>query len=294
MTDWAAPDLNDRPGSYIPTIKLAAGLLLLSSLGQGLRAQEAPSDPTALVREAVQHRLEEARNHHPLRYTLRKQDTRLETTKEIVETKDGDVARLLAINGKPLSPDAARAEQQRLDALAANPAMQARRQRSEQRDQDRITRILGLLPDALVYKFDGFIAGGAGECYRLSFAPKPGWNPPDLESELLKSVAGEVWIDKQQVRLVRLEARFIADANFGFGILARINRGGTVRLEQSDVGGRDWELTGLTTNLTGKALLFKNIDIRIREEARNLSQVPDGLSYRDAIRLLESGPTETK
>ncbi len=294
MTNCAAPGLHQQGGSFVSTSKLAAGSLLLFSLVLGLPAQQPPSDPTALVRTAVQHRLDEDKSHHPLRYTLRKRDTHLDTTKEIVETKDGDVARLVAINGKPLSPDAAKAEQQRLDALAANPAMQARRQRSEQRDKDRVTRILGLLPDALVYKFEGTVACGTGECYRMSFAPKPGWNPPDLESELLKSVAGEVWIDKQQVRLVRLDAKFIADANFGFGILAHINQGGTVRLEQSNVGGNDWELTGLTTDLTGKALLFKSINIQIREEASNFSEVPEGLSYRDAIHLLESGPAETK
>ncbi len=40
---------------------------------------------------------------HPMRYQLRKTSPRLTTTKEIYETRDGDVARLVAINDKPLS-----------------------------------------------------------------------------------------------------------------------------------------------------------------------------------------------
>ncbi len=40
---------------------------------------------------------------HPFRFRLYKEDSKGSTLKEIVETKDGDVARLLERNGKPLS-----------------------------------------------------------------------------------------------------------------------------------------------------------------------------------------------
>ena len=40
---------------------------------------------------------------HPMRYELLKTSPRLTTTKKICETRDGDVARLVAMNGKPLS-----------------------------------------------------------------------------------------------------------------------------------------------------------------------------------------------
>jgi len=42
--------------------------------------------PVALVRRAVQLRLEEEKSHRPVRYVLRKTDGDHETTKEIIET----------------------------------------------------------------------------------------------------------------------------------------------------------------------------------------------------------------
>ena len=68
--------------------------------------QSAAIDPTALVRRATQHRIEASQNHQPLRYLLRKTDGLHDTTKDIIETRDGDVARLVALNGQPLSAQA--------------------------------------------------------------------------------------------------------------------------------------------------------------------------------------------
>ncbi len=254
-------------------------------------------DAAALVRRAVEHRADEERTHHPLRYELRKQDDRRDTTKEIIETKDGDVARLVAVDGKPLGAVADRAELARLDNLAAHPELQERRHKEEIADAKRVSDLMKLLPDAMVYKLETTEPCATGECYRMSFSPKPGWNGPALESDLLRGVAGEVWVDTRQERLVRLDAKFIADVNFGMGILARLYKGSTARLEQTDVGPElgsgmhDWELTALTLNINGKALLFKAIAMQTKETTSRYAGVPEGIGFRDAIRMLkDEGP----
>ncbi len=244
-------------------------------------------DPTALVRRAVQHRLDAAKNHHPLQYFIRRVDERHDNTKLIIETADGDVARMVAINGKPLSPDAEKAEMDRLDTLAAHPEMQERRRKNEQKDSDRVTHLLSLLPDAFLYKFEGMTPCASGQCYRLSFTPNPQFNPPDLESNIFHGIAGEVWVDEKQERLVRLDAKFIADVDFGFGLIGRLNKGGTVLLEQSNVGGNDWELTGLKIHVNGKALLVRSFSYQVNEDGSHFAPVAPNLHYRDAINLLK-------
>ena len=248
-------------------------------------------DATALVRRAVQNRLDAEKNHPLVRYVLHRTDEHHDTTKLIIETVDGDVARLVELDGKPLSAEADRAELDRLDTLAAHPEMQEHRHKGEQKDAERVDRLLALLPDALLYRFEGMATCGAGQCYRLSFTPDPHFTPPNLEADLLRGVAGEVWIDAMQERLTRLDAHFIAQVDFGFGILGKLNKGGTVLLEQSDVGGHDWELTGLTLHVTGKALMVKPLSFQINEEVSGFAQVPVGLRYRDAIQMLkQAGP----
>lgn len=247
----------------------------------------APIDTTALVRRAVQHRLDEEKSHHPMQYLLRRVDEHRDTTKLIIETKDGDVARLIAINGKPISGDANTAELARLDNLAQHPNLQEKRDRDEQKDKDRVDHILSLLPDAYIYKLEGMVPCPSGQCYKLSFVPNPKFTPPDMESQILRATAGEVWIDQVQERLYKLYAHFISDCDFGFGIIGRLNKGSTVTLEQNDIGNHDWELTGLQVHITGKVLVFKSFSSQIAETMSHFTPAPAVIGCRNAIDILK-------
>ena len=87
-------------------------------------------------------------------------------------------------------------------------------------------------------------------------------------------MAGEVWIDQAQERLTRLDAHLIANVDFGWGILGKLDKGGTILLEQADIGGHDWEVTAMKLNLRGKALMVKSLSIQITQEASHFSLVP--------------------
>jgi hypothetical protein len=253
-------------------------------------AQTGPAaaiDPTALVRRATQHRLDATANRRPLRYLLRKMDGRHDTTKDIIETKDGNVARLVAVNGKPLNAQANQAELDRLKTLASHPEIQEHRRKREQEDADRANRLMRLLPDAFLYRFKDTVRCGGGRCYRLSFSPNPRFDPPDQEAKIFRGMAGEVWIDQAQERMTWLEAHVISDVDFGWGIIGRLDKGGTILLEQADIGGHDWEVTGMKLNLTGKVLMIKPLKVQLTEEASHFSPVPPDLDYRKAIQLLQ-------
>lgn len=223
-----------------------------------------------------------------MQYLIRRIDERLDSTKLIIETRDGPVARLVAINGKPLSPEADKTELARLDNLAAHPELQEHRRKEDQEAASRINHILGLLPDGLLYQFQGMVPCGMGQCYRLSFKPNPNFNPPDLEANILTAVSGEVWVDQAQERLTRLDATFIKNVDIGFGILFKLNKGGTVLLQQTNVGNNDWELTGLNLHVTYRILMVKPGSDQVAEETTHYSQVASNMSYRDAIKLLKS------
>jgi hypothetical protein len=249
--------------------------------------QPAPIDATALVRRAIQQRTDASRNHRPLRYLLHKTDEVHDTTKDIIETKDGDVARLVAIHGQPLSAQANEAELDRLNTLAAHPEIQEHRRQREQKDADRVNRLMQLLPDAFLYRFEGMVGCTAAQCYRLSFSPNPSFDPPDLEAAIFRGMAGEVWIDQAHERLARLDAHLISNVDFGWGIIGKLDQGGTIQIEQADIGGHDWEVTSLKLNMQGKALMVKSLNFQITEQASHFSLVADGVDYRKAIQLLE-------
>ncbi|HEV2618411.1 MAG TPA: hypothetical protein VGU23_00565, partial [Acidobacteriaceae bacterium] len=210
-----------------------------------------------------------------------------DTTKAIIETADGDVARLIAINGSPLPPDADQAELDRLNTLAQHPELQQRRHNAEQKDADQVNHLLSLLPDALLYTYAGTLPCAVVQCIRLTFTPNPRFNPPNLEANVLRGIAGELWIGQTQNQLIRLDVHFIADVDFGFGLLARLNKGSTALLEQANVGDGDWELTTVNIHVTGKALLVRAVREQVDQSLSHFTPVAPNLRCRDAIALLK-------
>jgi hypothetical protein len=268
-------------------------ITLLTLTSPALPQPNQPQDPAALVRRAIQNREDAAKTHRPLRYLLRKTDDHRDATKDIIETDQGDVARLIAIDNKPLVAEINQAELDRLNNLANHPEIQEHRHQREQKDADRVNRLMRLLPDAFLYRDQGTCPcpTGTGTCHHLTFSPNPSFEPPDVEANIFRGLAGEVWIDQAQERLTRLDAHVIANVDFGWGILGKLDKGGTIQLEQSDIGNHDWELTSMKLNLKGKALMLKSLNIQLTEQATHFSQVPEGVDYRRAIQLLENSTT---
>ena len=257
-------------------------------------AQDSPSqDSASLVRRAVQNELSAIQAHTPERFRLRKVDDRRDTTREIIESKEGDVARLVAVGGKPLGPNGVQAEQDRLNFLKDHPELQDHRRKREQEDADRVNSMIRLLPDAFLYQDAGLISCPAGQCRRLTFTPNPKFDSPNLESNILRGMAGEMWIDPSQQRITKIDSHLIDDVDFGWGMIGRLHKGGTVVIEQSEVSKSQWAVTSLKLDLTGRALLVKSLSIRMTEEESNFSPLPSPVDFRQAIQMLLSSPSAT-
>jgi hypothetical protein len=263
-----------------------AGFLLFFSLA-GMADAQNNIDPEAIVTRAAHNELA-AHDLHPYRYTLHKIDDGRITTEEIIETKDGDIARHVAFGDKPLSPDAEKDEIARLQTLLDHPEIQEHRRKREQADTDRANEMIRLLPSAFLYQFEGMVDGPNGPCYRFSMKPDPSFKPPDREAEVFAGMAGELWVDQKQERMVRIDAHLIADVDFGWGIVGKLYKGGTIHVEQKDVGDGHWEQVSQRLNLQARILLIKTLMINTTQEESNYSPVPADWTYQDAVRALLS------
>jgi hypothetical protein len=242
----------------------------------------------ALVTRTLSTELRLAQDpNHPMRYLLRKQSPRLTTTKEIIETRDGDVARLLAVNDNPLNSADEQKEQARLDALASDPSLQRHRKQSEDQDTGIVLKLLRMLPNAFLYQYAGTGQASTGTVEKFTFKPNPHFNPPDLESQALTSLSGELWIDAAQERVTRLEGHLQQDTDYGWGILGKLNKGGWIAIEQADVGGGLWRIVHVQMDMTLR-ILFKTKVFNTLEQMTHYSPVPSGIDYRQAIQLLRS------
>jgi hypothetical protein len=266
------------------------------ALAAGPHGQPSPplplSDPEAqaLVQRALATELRCARDtSHPMRFRLRKSSPRLTTVKEIVETRDGAVARLVSQFDKPLSPLDEQNEQARLDLLLSEPGRQQHRKQSEDGDLDIVLNLLRMLPKAFIYQYAGVGQGPAGPVQKFSFRPEPGFNPPDMQTQALTAMSGELWIDAAQERVTRLEGHLQQDTDYAWGILGKLNKGGWLVMEQTDVGGHQWRIARFQINMSLR-ILFKIKSFDTVEEMNRYEPVPAGIDYRQAIQMLRASP----
>ena len=251
----------------------------------------------ALVDRALANELNAAQNanpdanqdaSHPMSYQLRKTSPRVTTTKEIMETRDGEVARLIAINDKPLGAADEANEEARLNALLGDPGKQRRRKQAEDDDTGRAFKVLRALPSAFLYQDAGPGEGPTGKVEKFTFRPNPGFDPLYLETEALPAMAGEIWIDPVRLRVSRLEAHLQQDVDFGWGILGRLNKGGWIVIEQAEVAGGQWRTVRFEMQMSGR-VVFKNRVFDTTEVQTNYAPLPLGMSYQKAIETLLSG-----
>jgi hypothetical protein len=251
----------------------------------------APAQAQALVGRALATESRAAQHfghNHPMRYRLRKSSPRITTTKEIVETADGDVARLVAINDQPLSPADEQKEEARLNALLGDPSLQRHRKQSEENDTERALKVLRVLPTAFLYQFAGTGTASTGTVVKFTFRPNPQFDPPDLETGVLTAMAGEIWIDPAQERVVRLAGSLQQDKDFGLGILGQLDKGGWVEINQADVGAGEWRIVHLKLVMNGR-VLWKPKNSDSVQDYTLFAPVPATLDYRQAIQILRGG-----
>ena len=268
---------------------LAAATATEGQPGSGGAPSLTPAEARGLVARALATELRTAQDAaHPMRFLLRKASPRLTTTKQIVETRDGAVARLVAMYDRPLNASQEQTEQERLEMLLNDPSRQERRKENEESDFGMVMKLLRMLPSAYQYQYAGPGQGPAGRVEKFTFRPNPGFSPPDLESEALTAMTGEIWIDAAQERVTRLEGHLQQDTEYGWGILGKLDKGGWIVIEQTDVGGRQWRIARFKMQMNLR-ILFKTKDIDTEEEMTQYAPVAVGMDYRQAIRLLRAG-----
>jgi hypothetical protein len=226
-----------------------------------------------------------------MRFELRKSSPRLATIKEIVETRDGSVAMLRAVNDQPPGEADARKEQQRLEALLTDPGKQRHRKQSQEEDRQRALKVLRVLPDAFIYQYAGTVTEGSGSAAKFTFSPNPSFVPPDLETEVLTALNGEIWVDPVQVRVMHLQGSLQRDVEFGWGVLGRLYKGGWLNMDQADVGDGVWRVVRFQMNMSARVLI-RTKSFETLEVESHFSPVPTTLDYRQGIALLRAGPVQ--
>ena len=247
-------------------------------------------DTHRLVREVVANELKAQKEDQSLwQYReIKSQDGKTQLLK-VVETKQGDLQRVLAVNGQPLAPGPEKNEEARIQHLVNDREAFQKLRRKQQQDCEETVRFLRMLDEAFIYQD----AGKDGALRKLDFRPNPAFHPPSHEGEVFHHMDGSIWLDTQQKRLARMSGRLTSEVKFGWGVLGHLDKGGTFIVEQREVAQGHWELTRLDVNMNGKALFFKTVEVKQIVENSDFRPVPAEVTLEQAAQILKRGSAET-
>jgi hypothetical protein len=258
-------------------------ILLFVCIGTAQAQSNAQLSPADLVKAVIRSELNPSEvTEIRWKYLLFKEANGKQETREVVETKSGSLDRLIAIAGKPLSAGQQRDETARILGLTHHPEEQRKLEEIRKKDAEQCDAFLQMVPEAFLFEY----AGESGGLIKLTFKPNPRFRPPSREGKVLHAMAGEVWVDAKQQRLVSINGQLVNEVKFAGGLLGHLEKGGQFAVKRAELAPGHWELTEMAVNMRGKALLFKTISVQQKEFHRNFERVPHDLTMSDAAALL--------
>jgi hypothetical protein len=247
---------------------LAIGTLLIL-----LGWQPAPAplpDAATVLREVEAHQkeLDKIRENYTFRavQTTRQLDghgtvKKIETEEhEVFFVKGHQIEKLVRKDGKDLTPDQARKEQDRVNKEVIKISQQG----EDKPDKDDIT--VSRLLQIVTFSKPRRVSLNGRDTIAFDFAGDEHAKTHGRGEDALKKVSGTVWVDEADREVSRMSATLDENYHIGFGLLASVAKGSNVVFDQALIRKEAWLPTAIALHLQARALLVAGFraDIEIR------------------------------
>jgi hypothetical protein len=201
---------------------------------------------------------------------------------QVIETVDGPVRRLLALDGRPPTPAQIKEEEQQHEKLLKNPS--GRRAIQKQRDDDDKTmeELLHIIPVAFVFEDQG----KEEESERIAFHPNPGFKPKTYEQRILHALDGIVFIDLHEKRIARLSGSLGTSVKFGYGLIGHVEQGGTTEITRVQLSPGVWKTSAEKIDIDGRFAILKTINKHQDESRTGFEPVAPDTTFAQALNEL--------
>jgi hypothetical protein len=245
--------------------------VVLPPLPSAASEQSTIPDAATMLREVEAHQkqLDKMRENYTFRavQTTRELDSSGNTKK--IETEEHEVffvnghrvEKLVRKDGKDLTSDQARKEQDRVNKEVVKISQPGYRDNTE-KDDITVARLLQIVsfsrPRRVSLKGRDTIA--------FDFAGDQHAKTHGRDEDALKKVSGTVWIDEADREVSRMNATLDENYHVGFGLLASVAKGSNVVFDQGLIRNEAWLPTAITLHLQARAFLVAGIraDVDIR------------------------------
>jgi hypothetical protein len=266
----------------LATLLLALSLDSSGWVGHPVQAAtqaQSEKDWSQTVRDVLTHEID-AQIHDTSLWCYRKLTEK--NGKELLfstcQSRDLELQRLIAVNGKPLSEQERKVEDERIGDLLNNSGRLKKEEREQQEDAKQARNLLELIPNAFLFQKEA----EEGDLLRLHFTPNPKFHPLGHEGNVFHHMEGTLTLNVKQKRLAEMNGRLTSEVKFGGGLLGHLDKGGTFMVKEQEMGPGCWEMIMLDVKMDGKALFFKTIGVRQREVDTRFQRLPPSTTVQQA------------
>ena len=171
--------------------------------------------------------------------------------------------RLIARDDKPLPADEERKEREKLEKSIGERRKESEADRLKrisdwQKRRDRDRALFREIADAFDFTLEGEKALGSRTVYVIAGVPRPGYQPKDSRGRMFAKFKGRLWIDKSDLRWVRVESETVDTISFGW-FLARLAKGMRFEIEQDKINNDVWMTRSIRLNGVARLGMVKKL-----------------------------------
>jgi hypothetical protein len=230
-------------------------ILLWLALSSGILGAAQAPNAEDIIRKSVAANERDFHAQGDYNYKERDKDRGGAKLYQITMIDGSPYQRLLAVNGKPVSGEMEKQRQAEAQRRAESSQQRQDRIAKYKKDQARDYVMMSQLSKAFNFKLVGKSKVKGFNVYVLKATPRPGYQPPNMESQVLPGMEGEMWIDQKTYQWVKVTAKVIRPVSIE-GFLAQVQPGTRFEIEKAPVGGGIWQITHFAMRSKAKILHF--------------------------------------
>ncbi len=258
-------------------------------------AQPLP-DPRTLLLDVERNdkRLEALRKDYTYHVHLDAQQLRKDGSVKKAEVTDSEsltidgvrVDRVVARDGRPLTPEEQAKENEKIDREVAKALdKQAKAARAGEETDDRGDTVMSVARILELGKFSNErrVEISGRPTIVLDYAGDPNAKTHSQVEGIMRDLVGVVWIDEADRVLVRGEGHFLNDFKIGGGLIANVHKGTRFQFETTRVADGVWLPASIDGQGSFRVLLFAGFDGRM-----NL-RTSDYRRFRTSAKIVANG-----
>jgi hypothetical protein len=191
---------------------------------------------------------------------------KIETSQFTFFYLDGnEVSTLVQKDGRPLSEEDQKKENEktkrRIEQLQRHQAKKEAKEEKDEEGKDNSEPGIEVFLRACQFVNPRHERFRGQDVLVFDFEPNPEFKPHRLEEKVVQKLAGVVWIDEKSLDVVRLQAHFVSDAKIAGGLLANVQKGTSLVLEQGFINNEVWLPTYAEAYVGVRVLLLKGLRV---------------------------------